>query len=63
VPGNCDSFELDKHGQGFAIDDMRLSVVFTAALVASADAAAFEKRQRGNPDGTCVDVTFSAGEN
>jgi hypothetical protein len=30
---------------------MRLSVVFAAALAASADAVAFEKRQRGNPDG------------
>jgi hypothetical protein len=26
-------------------------VVFAAALAASADAVAFEKRQRGNPDG------------
>jgi hypothetical protein len=31
---------------------MKLSIVFAAILAASADAAAFEKRQRGNPDGT-----------
>jgi hypothetical protein len=32
---------------------MKLSVVLAVVLAASADAAAFEKRQRGNPDGTC----------
>jgi hypothetical protein len=31
---------------------MKLSVVFAAVLAANADAAAFQKRQNGNPDGT-----------
>jgi hypothetical protein len=31
---------------------MKLSLVFAAVLAASADAAAFQKRQNGNPDGT-----------
>ena len=30
---------------------MKFSVVFAAALAASADAAVLEWRQRGNPDG------------
>lgn len=30
---------------------MKFSVVLAAALAASADAAVFQKRQRGNPDG------------
>jgi hypothetical protein len=34
------------------INNMKLSLVFAAVLAASADAAAFQKRQNGNPDGT-----------
>jgi hypothetical protein len=56
-PGICVLQPARLPGQGFVTDTMRLSVIFAAALAASADASVFQKRQRGNPDGTLIEST------